>query len=450
MLGNKFNNIFIPSDTNGTFFWRAQQQIQSVWALGASTGINNSVICRPVCDPKYYEDVDMVMVQRMLSDGQLNFVEKFLDPYSELLKFWVVYNIDDAMHYQDIPKYNRGRRAYVGEKVQENIRKMLNLSDFVLTTTDYIKSYYNRRYGVPLENIIAIPNFLPRWWFGHLYDKQKSIERFKRHKSKGKLRLGIISSLSHFNTTKCKVDKDGNVVYLDKQDDGSILMVDDNDRIITSDEGLVDVKDDLDIIVDTIKATVDRFQWVFLGYCPEALSEYSKSGKIEVHPGAVITNYPHKLADLDLDFALAPLVDNEFNRCKSNIKWLETSAVGVPLLASRIDPTYVKYMPENQMFRDENELMAMLKDLQTCSAARYESMVENQWKFINTPHHECGLDCPSWWLEDCLPHWMKLFKLRPKCSRFSLKKYLGVQKQKEDELSNRIMFSGDNGVMVYK
>ena len=82
MLANKFNNVFIPSDTNGTFFWRAQQQIQSVWALGASTGINNSVICRPVCDPKYYEDVDMVMVQRMLSDGQLNFVEKFLDPYS--------------------------------------------------------------------------------------------------------------------------------------------------------------------------------------------------------------------------------------------------------------------------------------------------------------------------------------------------------------------------------
>jgi hypothetical protein len=48
--------------------------------------------------------------------------------------------------------------------------------------------------------------------------------------------------------------------------------------------------------------------------------------------------YPQKLADLNLELALAPIRDTEFNRCKSNLKWIEWSSLGVPLLASRVEP----------------------------------------------------------------------------------------------------------------
>ena len=73
-----------------------------------------------------------------------------------------------------------------------------------------------------------------------------------------------------------------------------------------------------------------------MGYLPPKLEELVKSKVIEHHPGTSILNYPEKLRSLDLNVMVAPCIDNEFNRCKSNIKWLEACALGIPLLASDI------------------------------------------------------------------------------------------------------------------
>lgn len=55
---------------------------------------------------------------------------------------------------------------------------MLNAADFVTVTTDYLKNFYHEHYGVPLENIIAIPNLLPKWWFGDRYDPERKLKQF--------------------------------------------------------------------------------------------------------------------------------------------------------------------------------------------------------------------------------------------------------------------------------
>jgi hypothetical protein len=44
--------------------------------------------------------------------------------------------------------------------------------------------------------------------------------------------------------------------------------------------------------------------------------------------------YPQKLANLDLDLALAPLENNQFNDCKSNLRLLEYGACGYPVICS--------------------------------------------------------------------------------------------------------------------
>ena len=43
---------------------------------------------------------------------------------------------------------------------------------------------------------------------------------------------------------------------------------------------------------------------------------------------------PFELAALDI--CLAPLADNAFNRCKSDLKWLEAALAGIPLVASPV------------------------------------------------------------------------------------------------------------------
>lgn len=121
------------------------------------------------------------------------------------------------MHFDEIPRYNRGRQAFESPETQACIKDMLNTADFVIVTTKYLKDYYNKKYGVPIENLIAVPNFLPRWWFGDKYDIEQSVNL--RNKFKNKPRIGIVSSLSHYNVDKVRVTADGLAVRRKKGED---------------------------------------------------------------------------------------------------------------------------------------------------------------------------------------------------------------------------------------
>lgn len=48
--------------------------------------------------------------------------------------------------------------------------------------------------------------------------------------------------------------------------------------------------------------------------------------------------FPQWYADLGADIAIAPLIDTKFNRAKSNIKWLESAMLEIPMVASDVKP----------------------------------------------------------------------------------------------------------------
>jgi len=87
---------------------------------------------------------------------------------------------------------------------------------------------------------------------------------------------------------------------------------------------------DLELITDVVKELAGEVEWVFMGMCPDRIRPYVH----ELHAGVAIDLYPAALARLDLDLALAPVEQNLFNECKSNLRLLEYGACGFPVVCS--------------------------------------------------------------------------------------------------------------------
>ena len=449
----EYTNYLIPNDTGGCMFWRGLMAVETIWSLNGDVNINNIVSQRPVFDPKYYQGVNMIMVQRLTNEHQQKLLEGFLKPVADATGCWTVFNIDDIMDHRYIPLYNRGRRGYFKEETQKRIKSMLNASDFILTTTDIIKQHYHDLYGVPLENIITIPNLLPHWWAGNFYNKEQSIEKFNRFKKKP--RVGIISSLSHYNVEKIRVDNRFNDGYNhgiypweEKDENGNKVTVwkDEKMEKVNPDDFEI-AKDDLSLFLKTVLRTIDEIQWVFVGYAPQELEEYIKEGKIEYHPGIPIINYPSIVNSFQLNAVVAPCLPGLFNESKSNIKLLECAALGIPLFASDI-LAYKKYVPENQLFSTDDDLYEKLMKLKKTSSFVYGETIERQWKYINTPHVEAGCQLKNYWLEDNLGLWIKLFSMRNKSQTISFSNYLLAKKNEEAKNRMDVVLDKNNGDLL--
>lgn len=89
---------------------------------------------------------------------------------------------------------------------------------------------------------------------------------------------------------------------------------------------------DLELIADVIRELASEVEWVFFGMCPEKIRPYVH----EMHAGVDIEGYSAALAALDLDLALAPVEQNLFNDCKSNLRLLEYGACGFPVICSDV------------------------------------------------------------------------------------------------------------------
>ncbi len=137
---------------------------------------------------------------------------------------------------------------------------------------------------------------------------------------------------------------------------------------------------DLLLVADVVAELANEVDWVFFGHCPEALQPYVK----EFHPGVEITQYPAKLAALNLDLAIAPLEENLFNRCKSNLKLLEYGACGYPVVCTDFGP-YQGDMPvvrvKNRFkdWVDAIRLMLANHDLRLDMAQRLQAEVRSNW-----------------------------------------------------------------------
>jgi glycosyltransferase involved in cell wall biosynthesis len=148
---------------------------------------------------------------------------------------------------------------------------------------------------------------------------------------------------------------------------------------------------DLEMIRDVVAAFKDEVDWIFMGMCPDGLRSYIK----EFHPFVSYADYPAKLASLDLDLAIAPLEDNAFNQCKSNLRLLEYGAMGWPVVCSDVYPFRTNNPPVlrapnekdawidaiRKLLNEEDLRLKMGRDLhQWVSSNYFLSKNVEQWK----------------------------------------------------------------------
>lgn len=127
-------------------------------------------------------------------------------------------------------------------------------------------------------------------------------------------------------------------------------------------------------------------------------------------PTVPILSYPSQLKHLQLQAVVAPLIDNEFNRCKSTIKYLECCACGMPLFASNVVP-YKGVVPDQFLFSTPDELSEKLKKMKFGSNGAYQKAIEANWKWLNSPRHDGNYDLRDSWMESNLGVWLQHFCL---------------------------------------
>lgn len=321
-----------------------------------------------ITDANFYAQTHttMVRLQRWYRPEQLEFVQKFLRPLADQLGMWLVYEIDDVLVYDEIPKYNCARQAYAPSNVGDSPKQIMHLCDLITVTTPIIKNLYVNAFGIDPNKIIIIPNYLPRWWIGNSFDLNRSM--YLWHQCNKKPRIAFACSTNHFDIE----NKNGGL-------------------------------DDFTHLIPWIRKNVDKYQFIFVGGIPLQVKDLVEARKIEYQPPSDVFNYPHEVVNRGFNFLAAPLLNNEFNRCKSNIKYLEYSALGIPMAGQNI----ACYQGITDLLFDTGEdLDKIIQDLFWAPGAeeRYRDMIISRRKQIDGDDKN-----PGWWLERNLNKWYDLY-----------------------------------------
>lgn len=204
-----------------------------------------------------------------------------------------VTEIDDNLF--DIPAYNIASNPYQPNSDAEWVAlKQIELSDALICSTQFLVEKMQAMF--PGKRVFLMPNCIDfDLWDNAAPDAPIS------PKGEGRIRIGYTGCSNH--------------------------------------------RGDLELIKEPLCAILKEFPNVELIMTPQPEPE---GGMFMGWPGvdnigivgkwATIDKYPSFVKGWEMDIGIAPLCDNDFNRAKSNLRWIEYAALRLPCVASRVYP----------------------------------------------------------------------------------------------------------------
>jgi glycosyltransferase involved in cell wall biosynthesis len=112
------------------------------------------------------------------------------------------------------------------------------------------------------------------------------------------------------------------------------------DKVVIGFGGTLTHGGDITLVEEALLAIADKYReavaFKFFGCVTERLGSLPCVEYIDFKSSYV--EYAQTLQQAGIDIAIIPLEDNHFNRCKSNIKWLEYSMCGIPGVYADLPP----------------------------------------------------------------------------------------------------------------
>lgn len=222
---------------------------------------------------------DIIIVQRDFPSAETMSLLKKLKALGKKL----VYETDDAFHLipEDHPKaFHRAKAPAIFEFVK--------MADVITASTQKLADAF-KSYG----NVTVLPNRLSATlWNDALLS---ACRQFRAQYPQDSIRIGLVGGADHAQ--------------------------------------------DLALLKEAIAEIVDQhlnIDWVVYGDGAANLLKplVAESRLITKKSDFDYRGHPIRLAEMAIDIALVPLVDNEFNQCRSNLKFLEFGFLGIPTIFS--------------------------------------------------------------------------------------------------------------------
>lgn len=309
-------------------------------------------------DPSLLSKVHTLRFQRQATDSQTLAWNNYFSLRSRNgFKYKIQYEIDDLL--MEIAPHNKIAYDYFDEQKKQNHLHMLRTADSITFSTEPLKEIYVNDYGIDPNKIRVVRNFLPQFLYSLPY--RNSVKEFNTTDQKP--RIFWAGSASH-------VGKGG----------------------------------DLEFLMPLIEKTFSEYQWVFQGVLPPELIEHHKAGKVEFIPWTPV----YGLANVQFyrarpDICLAPLVPSRFNSAKSDLKYLESCALGAPCICTSFSEKGMKspydLINAEICLEPDADIWKTMIDHLINNPDYYMQTVKTQYEFLN-----------GRWMENNLDQWVDALK----------------------------------------